>query len=85
MFKLTAVVRNHFVVVPNIKAETASPRTSGPTLLSIVQSAAVGWCFPGIVVSKLLADLRKPMPDSSMVSLASKAPTVCQQLPRHDR
>ena len=85
MFKLTAVVRNHFVVVPNIKAEAPSPRTTGLTLLSIVQSAALGWGFPGIVVFKLLAASREPNSGSSMVSLAGKAPTVCQQLPRIDR
>jgi hypothetical protein len=85
MFKLTAVVRNHFVVVPNVKAEAPSPRTSGPTLVSILKRVRFASRCINFIVPKLLAALRKPMPDSSMMSLAGKAPTVCPQLPRIGR
>ena len=85
MFKLTAVVRNHFVVVPHVEEKAPWSRSLGPTLVSIMASGGVRTRFPSIVVSKVLAALRTPIPDSSMVSLAGKAPTVCPQLRRMGR
>ena len=82
MFKLAATVRNHLIVVLSVKGKAPSPRRFGPTLVLIVQSAVDRWRFP---VSRLMAAARMPKPGSSMVSLAGKAPTVCQQLPRIDR
>lgn len=60
MFKLTAAIRNHFVLIPCLEVKDASPRTAKRTLAPIAPHTG----FPSrsaVAVPKLSGALRTPM------------------------
>jgi hypothetical protein len=105
MFKLAAIIRNHFFVIPYIEAKAPSSRSPGQIFAPTVQGAGVAWRSPNVVIPRPLVASRPRlhpdeieamnasmgegcpsastpplMPDSSLASLACKAPALCSPL-----
>jgi hypothetical protein len=57
MFKLAAVVRNHFVVFLYFEAKFSSSRSPGQTLAPIVNGSGTSWRIPNVIVPKPSAAL----------------------------
>jgi hypothetical protein len=57
MFKLAAVVRNHFVVFPYFEAKPSSSRNPRQTLAPIVKGSGTSWRIPNVIVPKPSAAL----------------------------
>jgi hypothetical protein len=57
MFKLAAVVRNHFVVFPYFEAKPSSSRSPRQTLAPIVNGSGTSWRIPNVIVPKPSAAL----------------------------
>jgi hypothetical protein len=61
MSKLTAAIRNHFVLVPDFEAEAPPFESSTRNLAPVGQSPGAYWRLPNVVVPKLSAGLRTPL------------------------
>ncbi len=97
MFKLPAVILNHFVLVPSFEAKAASSRSSKEIFVPIAKAApGISSRSPSAVVPDPLTALRTrlrsaeietapPSSVSSFVSSAGKAPAVCAQLQKIGR
>jgi hypothetical protein len=97
MFKLPAVIRNHFVLVPYFEAKAASSRSSKEILVPIAKAApgissrspSAVFPDPSTALRTRLrsAEIETTPPSSvfSFVSSAGKAPAVCAQLQKIGR
>lgn len=98
MFKLPAVIRNHFVLVPYFEAKATSSRSSKEILVPIAKAApGISSRSPTAVFPDPSTALRTRLrsaeiettPPSSVFSFVSsaagKAPAVCAQLQKIGR
>jgi hypothetical protein len=73
MPKLTAAIRNHFVLVLYIEAKAPPSEGSRRNPAPVGQSPGASWRFPNVVVPKLSAGLRTPLHPAELEAMNSSA------------
>ena len=71
MFKLSAAIRSHFVVVTYIEAKGPTSRSPRQTFAPIMESHGIPWRSPSVAVPKPWAALRASRPVEIEVMNAS--------------
>jgi hypothetical protein len=73
MSKLTAAIRNYFVLIPYIEAKPAPCGGSRRNLAPVGQGPGAAWRLPRVVVPKLSAGLRSPLHPAELEAMNTSA------------